>query len=159
MANTDGYHLQPTKKEYEKFVDVLDKPGSPKHYRVMRRTYNPSDPNTYVLIWKNPQFSNGSTAPYIAIDIHYENDQDESGHIGGVFAKGVFGVDLKPETDKQILQTLTIPMCKYLMSEGLSKPPKLPLELQDFDNDFNLKANRATQNLDAYQDGNGHRRR
>jgi hypothetical protein len=107
MAYTYGSQLQPTKKDYENFVEALDNQKAPKHDRVMRRTYNPSDTNTYGLIWKNPKFSNGSSAPYIVIDIHYENDQDASGRIGGVFAKGVSGVQLKPETDQDVLVLLS----------------------------------------------------
>jgi hypothetical protein len=134
---------------------------TPQHDRVMRRTYEEKDTSivTHALIWKDPKFSNKNTAPYIVIDIHYKKSKPNSGYIGGVFAKDVYNVDLKPETDKQVLDGLAIPICKYLESVHLSNPPENPRELQDFDGDFNLKAKRTTQNLDAYQDRNGHRRR
>jgi hypothetical protein len=101
MANTDFNSSVPTKEEYAKFVASLDKSQAPKHDRVMRRTYpeKNSDIVTYALIWKNPKFSNQSTAPYIVIDIHYKKNERESGYIGGVFAKGVHNTELKPETD------------------------------------------------------------
>lgn len=148
----------PGEKQFIDFVNALDKKGAKQHDRVMRRTYTASDPTleTYVLFWKNPTFSDKSTAPYIAIDIHYKKGQTQSGFIGAVWAKDVKGVQLKPEQTKD---SLAIPIANYLTTVNLSNPPPNPDELQDFDGDFNLFANRASQNLDAYQDGPGQRRR
>ncbi len=146
----------PGKKEYIAFINHLADGRDPKqHDRVMRRTYEEKNKKivTYVLLWKDPVFSNGRTAAYIAIDIHYRKDEKMSGYIGGVWAKGVPGITIKPEQEED--GQLAIAMCSYLEAVKLLDPPAKPDELQDFDGDFY----RGAQDLDAYQDGPGQRRR
>jgi hypothetical protein len=147
----------PGVKEIIGFINGLDSQHVVQHDRVMRRTYGGQKPGeaTYALFWKDPLFSDGSTAPYIALDIHYVVGQQHSGNLGGIWIKGVQGLDVKPEQ----MGALGIPIANYLMAQNLSNPPPNPLELQDFDGDFHAIANRAHEDLDAYQNGNGRRRR
>ena len=145
----------PGEKEVIDFINSLEKPEAPQHVRVMRRTYANQKPGTetYALFWKDPKFSDGSTAPYIALDIHYQTGQKNSGYFGGVWVKGIQNLSIKPENQKY--KNLAFPIADYLAANGLSSPPAKPQELQDFDNTFY----HVNEDLDAYQDISGHQRR
>jgi hypothetical protein len=148
----EGDFLMPGVKEIIDFINGLDSKAPPAHDRVMRRTYalKPGEV-TFALFWKDPHFSDGSTAPYIAFDFHYKIGKSGQGYLGGIWVKGVKDLSLKPEQ----MDDLGIPIAKYLAAVNLSDPPPKPDELQDFDKTFY----HVNENLDAYQDNPGHQRR
>lgn len=79
---------------------------------VLQRPSAVSYPNTFVVMWKNPQVAGAKfQIQHICLDVHYEGDKIEGGKaikaLGGFWAKGIKG-SLKPEQDLELKPLLLL---------------------------------------------------
>jgi len=71
---------------------------------ILKRPSAQTDPNTFVIMWKNPVGLPG--VQHVCLDVHYEGGQIEAGKplkaLGGFWAKGITG-DLKPQQSDDLM--------------------------------------------------------